>query len=51
LAKIAWCAQVTVHPENSKISVFKKGISQGFKTFIPLGGHMEPISIEGDKLL
>jgi len=31
--------------------VFKNGISQGFKTLIPLGGHMEPISTAGDKLL
>ena len=48
---IEWWHQVTVHPERSNINVFKRGICQGFKTFNPLGGHIEPISIEGDKLL
>jgi hypothetical protein len=27
------------------------GICHGFRTFTPLGGHIEPISIAGDKLL
>jgi len=40
-----------VQPDNNKIKVFKKGISQGLNTFIPLGGHIEPISIVGAKLL
>ena len=48
---IEWWHQVTVHPERSNINVFKRGICQGFKTFNPLGGHIEPISIAGDKLL
>jgi len=51
LQTIAWCAQVTVHPDNNKIRVFKKGISHGLKTCIPLGGHIEPISTVGAKLL
>jgi hypothetical protein len=48
---IAWWHQVAVHPERSNINVFKIGICQGFKTLTPLGGHIEPISIAGDKLL
>jgi hypothetical protein len=48
---IEWWHQVTVHPERSNINVFKRGICQGFKIFKPLGGHTEPISIAGDKLL
>jgi len=31
--------------------VFRKGISQGLNTTIPFGGHIDPISIEGAKLL
>ena len=31
--------------------VFKKGISHGLKTWIPLGGHIDPISTVGAKLL
>ena len=37
-------------PVNSEIIVFRKGISQGFNTSIPLGGHTAPISTDGDKL-
>ena len=51
LQTIAWWAQVTVHPDKSKIRVFKSGISQGLNTWIPLGGHIEPISTVGAKLL
>jgi hypothetical protein len=51
LATIAWCDQVTVQPDNKRIMVFKNGISQGLKTFIPLGGQIEPMSTVGAKLL
>jgi hypothetical protein len=44
---IAWCAYVTVAPEQSKIKVFNKGTSIGSKTSIPFGGQIEPISITG----
>lgn len=46
-----WWDQVTVIPEDNKIAVFNKGISNGLKGKIPLGGHNIPISIDGDKLL
>lgn len=48
---ILWCAHVTVAPELRSIAVFNKGTEKGFKAFIPIGGHITPISIEGDKLL
>src|SRR5229473_3145691 len=38
----AWCAQVTVVPEVSRISVLRKGISHGLKGWIPLGGQTPP---------
>jgi hypothetical protein len=44
---IAWCAYVTVAPEQSKIKVFNKGTSIGSNTLIPFGGQIEPISITG----
>ena len=40
-ATIAWCDHVTVAPELSKITVFKKGISQALKGSIPRGGHTD----------
>ena len=48
---ILWWAQVTVAPELSKTAVFKRGTPNGFNAWTPLGGHITPISIEGDKLL
>jgi len=51
LATIAWWLQVTVQPDSSNINVFNNGISHGFSTAIPLGGHKPPISTAGDKLL
>ena len=47
---ISWCAQVTVAPDKSKINVFNKGTPHGLKGLILTGGHIEPISIAGDKL-
>ena len=36
----AWCAQVIVVPEQSRISVLSSGSEKGSMTSIPLGGHM-----------
>jgi len=43
------CAAVTVAPDNNKINVFKKGISQGSKTksLIPTGGQLKFKAIVG----
>lgn len=46
-----WCAHVTEQPDNNNIIVFKKGTSQGLNTTIPFGGHIEPMSIAGERLL
>lgn len=46
----ALCAHVIHTPEDSKITVFSKGIEKGLNNFIPKGGH-EPISIGGDILV
>ena len=40
----AWCAQVTVVPEVSRISVLSSGRCQGSKVSMPFGGHTPPIS-------
>lgn len=49
-AKISWCAHVTVAPDNNNINVFNKGTPHGLNVFILTGGHIEPISIAGDRL-
>lgn len=49
-AKIAWCDQVTVQPDDNKITVFIKGTSKALITSIPLGGQTDPISGTGDIL-
>ena len=46
-AKIAWCAKVTVAPDDSKIMVFNKGVAKGSKISIPSGGQTPPISATG----
>ena len=46
-----WWAQVTVTPEASKIAVFNKGIWNGLKGIIPIGGHIDPNSMAGERLL
>ena len=46
-----WWAQVTVIPEESKITVLRRGIWKGFIAWIPRGGQMFPISIVGANLL
>ena len=45
----AWCPQVINAPEESKRTVFSKGIEKGSKTLIPRGGQ-KFISIVGAKL-
>jgi hypothetical protein len=47
----AWCAQVTVVPDNNKINVLIKGISHGSNVFISWGGQTPPITSEGNKLV
>jgi hypothetical protein len=47
---MAWCAYVTVVPEQSRISVFNRGIAFASKASIPFGGHTLPISIVGARL-
>ena len=39
-----------VAPEQSSIRVFSRGTSNGLNTSIPLGGHIDPISMVGAKL-
>lgn len=39
-----------VAPEQSNIRVFSRGTSNGLNTSIPLGGHIDPISMVGAKL-
>lgn len=46
-----WCAHVTVTPEANKIAVFNKGTWKGLKGIIPVGGHVAPNSIAGERLL
>lgn len=38
-------------PEDKRIAVFKRGIWKGLKIIIPVGGHLFPSSIAGDRLL
>jgi len=46
---IAICAQVIVAPLDSKIVVFKSGVSNGLMAEMPTGGHTPPTSILGLK--
>ena len=39
----AWCAQVTVVPEVSRISVLSSGRCQGSKVSMPCGGQTPPV--------
>ena len=38
----AWCAQVTVQPEQSRISVLSSGKPNGSSTCMPCGGQTPP---------
>jgi len=49
--RIAWCDQVTVAPEDTRIAVFKRGTSNGSNTLIPTGGQIDPMLISGPKAL
>jgi hypothetical protein len=42
--------QVIVIPEDNKITVFHNGKPQGSKVLIPIGGQIQPIPIDGDRL-
>jgi len=44
-------AQVTLIPEDNKINVFKNGKFHVIKVWIPIGGQILPIKIEGEILL
>lgn len=43
-----WCAQVTVTPEERRVTVLKRGTVYGLGILIPIGGHMQPISGPGE---
>src|SRR5262245_64559818 len=47
-SRSAWCAQVTVQPEVSRISVLSKGSENGSKVMMPSGGHTLPIASLGN---
>jgi hypothetical protein len=49
-AKIPRWHHVIVIPEDNKIIVFHKGSPQGSKVLMPIGGQIQPIPIDGDKL-
>ena len=44
-----WWETVTQHPDQRRITVFKRGKPQGLIASIPAGGHWTPISGAGDK--
>lgn len=46
-----WWAQVTATPEARSTAVFSKGIENGFKGSIPIGGQQQPSSGLGARLL
>ena len=48
---IMWWVRVTVAPELNKIAVFNNGVANGFIGITPFGGHMQPNSGVGAKLL
>lgn len=51
LCKRAWWAQVIVIPDEIKMIVLSKGIWNGLKGKIPLGGQIKPNSTAGARLL
>ncbi len=42
-SKSAWCAQVTVVPDVSRMSVLSSGKCQGSKVSTPFGGQTPPV--------
>lgn len=51
LSIILWCDHVTVTPDASRIIVFNSGMFRGSNGVTPFGGHICPISTEGEMLL
>jgi hypothetical protein len=49
--KIAWCAHVTVTPEDKSNRVFSSGMFIGSNGITPLGGQLCPSSMFGEILL
>ena len=47
----AWCAHVTVTPEAKRTAVFKRGMANGLRGSMPVGGQQHPISGVGARLL
>lgn len=47
MLSIAWWDQVTVNPDEIKMIVFIKGMSNGLNGLIPIGGQYWPISMLG----
>jgi hypothetical protein len=47
---IARCAQVTLTPDETKITLLNNGNNQGFNTGNPFGGQTPPIQILGERL-
>lgn len=45
---IEWWVHVTEIPDEIKMIVFKRGISNGLNGMTPIGGHNCPISTDGD---
>src|SRR5262245_59722945 len=46
-SRSAWCAQVSVQPEVSRIRVLSSGSDSGSKVTLPCGGHTPPIASLG----
>ena len=47
----AWCAHVTLTPEDRRIIVFIKGTVQELNASTPIGGQEQPNSMLGERLL
>ena len=47
----AWCAHVTLTPEERRIIVFIKGAVQELNASTPIGGQEQPNSMLGERLL
>ena len=47
----AWCAHVTLTPEERRIIVFIKGTVQELNASTPIGGQEQPNSMLGERLL
>ena len=45
---VEWWHQVTEIPDDTSRTVFKKGIPFGSNTVTPRGGHILPVTMDGD---